>query len=252
MGWGDELMLTGQAKLMQRRDPRRVRIEYGSPRWHEAWNNNPRLAAMDERGDFQVLEGRPAGLRAYIQAKKTGRWIWRRHQPEPGELYFNAEEAAFGARYAGRLVIEPTLKPGASPNKQWGWENWQSLADQLQARGLMPTQLGPVGTPRLEGVEFIQTGSMRLAAAVLSTAHVAVLPEGGMHHVAAAVGTPAVVIFGGYISPEVTGYAAHRNLFTPHREHPIGCGFRTACPHCARAMAAITPAHVMHALESLL
>lgn len=30
--------------------------------------------------------------------------------------------------------------------------------------------------------------------------------EGGIHHIAAAVGTPAVVICGGFIRPEWTGY----------------------------------------------
>lgn len=252
MGWGDELMLTGQVRALQATDPRRVRIVYPQPRWHESWNNNPRIAALDEKGDFQSLEGRPNGLRAYIRGKKATRWVWQPHQPTPGELYFNTEERAFGARYAGRLIIEPTLKSGASPNKQWGWAKWQALVHRLQAIGLQPTQLGPPGAARLQGVEFVQTQSMRLAAAVLSTARVAVLPEGGLHHVAAAVGAPAVVIFGGYISPEVTGYRTHRNLYTESREHPLGCGMRSPCAHCAQAMAAISPDHVMQALELLL
>lgn len=36
--------------------------------------------------------------------------------------------------------------------------------------------------------------------------------EGGIHHLAAAVGAPAIVIYGGFISPEWTGYSFQYNI----------------------------------------
>ena len=36
--------------------------------------------------------------------------------------------------------------------------------------------------------------------------------EGGIHHLAAALGTPAVVIYGGFIKPEWTGYSYQANI----------------------------------------
>jgi hypothetical protein len=36
--------------------------------------------------------------------------------------------------------------------------------------------------------------------------------EGGMHHAAAAVGVPAVVLFGGFIPPEIMGYKGQISL----------------------------------------
>lgn len=258
MGWGDELMVTGHVREQQRTDPRKVRIVYERPRWSTAWDHNPRIAAKGEAGDFQEYVARHDYLRPYIAAKSGEQWTWRAYPggwgggPPVGELYFTDTERAFAAPYAGRVILEPRLKPGASPNKDWGWARWDELATLLRARRIPYTQLGPIDSPLLKGAEWIETNSMRYAAAVMAVARAAVLPEGGLHHVAAAVGTPAVVLFGGYIAPAVTGYAAHRNLFVHTSAHPLGCGMRVACRHCRDAMAEIEPLAVLHHLEALL
>ncbi len=253
MGWGDELMVTGHARELQQKDPRKVRIVYERPRWCDAWDNNPRIAANGEKGNFQEYLARVDHLRPYMQAKLDDRWVWRPYGPPVGELYFNEKEQRFARTFRGRIVIEPHLKPGASPNKHWGWKYWCELANGMTKRGLVPTQLGSSSQRRIPGAEFVHTSTVRLAAALLSTARAAVLPEGGLHHAAAAVGCPAVVIFGGYIAPAVTGYASQRNLFVETAEHLLGCGSRrTQCSHCAAAMAQITPAQVLAQLEALL
>lgn len=241
MGLGDELMVTGQCRVMQRTDPRKVRIVYEKPRWHDVWLNNPRIAVPGEQGDFQELRPRTNYLRPYMESKTRERWTWKEWRPPPGEIYLTAREQAFGQQHAGRFVLEPGIKLGASPNKQWGWHRWQRLADLLLGDGIAVTQLGPPGAPRLIGAEWIETRSFRDACAVLAKARGAVVPEGAMHHACAALGTPAVVIFGGYISPAVTGYDSQISLFTGG---DLGCGMRTPCAHCDRAMAAIEPESV--------
>jgi ADP-heptose:LPS heptosyltransferase len=244
--------VTGQVRELQRTDPRRVRIVYERPRWHEAWENNPRIALPGEVGEFQELHPRHEYLRPYMVRKTPERWTWKRYGPPRGELYFTPEERGFGERHAGRIVFEPCCKPGASPNKDWGWERWRELVELARARGMALTQLGPASVRRMAGVEHIETSSMRKAAAVMAHAVAAVLPEGGLHHVAAAVGTPAVVIYGGFISPEVTGYLGQRSLFVATDGHPIGCGWRVKCEHCDAAMASISPERVLNELEKLL
>lgn len=251
-------MVTGQARVLQERDPRKVRVVYENPRWHEAWANNPRIAGREEKGDFQQLVARAGFRRPYIADKTEAQWTWQRHRPPVGELYFSAAEAEFGRKYAGLVIVEPTIKLGASPNKQWPWRHWEQVVAWLRACGIKPVQLGTVNTQRVVGAKFLGTSSMRLAAAVIANARAIVVPEGGMHHVAAATGTKAVVIFGGYISPEVTGYtgsdlkAAQRNLFVEDPAHPLGCGMRVPCTHCANAMAQITPDLVTKHLEAIL
>lgn len=111
-----------------------------------------------------------------------------------------------------------------------------------------PVQLGPRSTTILTGRRHVVTETIREAAAVLSTARAAVLPEGGLHHLAAAMRLPAVVLFGGFISPKSTGYSMHRNLFTGK----VACGNRRPCDHCAQAMAAISPESVFEELQTML
>jgi ADP-heptose:LPS heptosyltransferase len=76
--------------------------------------------------------------------------------------------------------------------------------------------------------------------------------EGGLHHCAAALGVPAVVIRGGFIGPRVTGYAGQVDLFVESAEWPLGCGVRSGCPHCAAAMESINRTMVAAALRKLL
>lgn len=251
MGIGDELMVTGQARVMQQTDPRKVLISYEKPRWHDVWNGNPRIARPEERGDFQILHPRIGYLRPYIRTKTRQRWFWRAYTPPVGEIYFTEEEIAFGDKYADRIIFEPHIKIGASPNKQWGWMRWSKLAWLAERKGIKFAQLGMPGTPELPSAEFIETGNFRLAAAVLARARVAVLHEGAMHHACAALGTKAVVIFGGFISPAVTGYATQTNFYTGEGDG-LGCGNRTECLHCKLAMGAVRPDVVFTALENYL
>jgi ADP-heptose:LPS heptosyltransferase len=252
MGYGDELMMTGIARRMQQTDPRKVRVVYAKrPRNSEVYLHNPRIAQDGEKGDFQELRGRSdRNLRPYHSGKSPTQWRYNlSFRAEVGELYFDDDEKAFGALYSGRVIIEPGVKPGASPNKQWGVERWAHLVGLMRASGIVPTQLGPPGVPRLAGVDLIETASFRQACAVVARARACVLPEGGLHHAAAAVGTPAVVIFGGFTPVELTGYALHTNLGVSLGE---ACGMRLPCPHCAAEMARITAEQVMQELQKLL
>jgi len=252
MGWGDEVMVTGQVRVMQERDPRKVRVEYERPRWFPAYDHNPRIAVLEEQGNFQVLRPRVNGLRPYCTVKTPDRWNWQAYQPPVGELYLTPRELAFGAQFAGRVIVEPHIKGAASPNKQWGWVRWNKLVWLLTKYGISTTQIGPAGTALLEGVDFVETPSLRHAAAVLARARGCVVPEGGLHHTAAVFNVPAVVIYGGFISPAVTGYAGQVSLFTNDEKHPLGCGWRRPCDHCAKAMASITPEIVADKLRGLL
>jgi hypothetical protein len=253
MGLGDALMDSGAARVAQLRDPRKVRILLGQKLvWSEVWDNNPRLARKDERGDFQVLYGRDpvTNMRGYHTGKTDQRWTYNLNfRPEVGELYFTDAERAFAERFAGRVIIEPRIKSGASPNKQWGNERWDALALLCRKAGIHLTQMGGVGTRPMSNAELIQTPSFRLACAVLARAKAFVSGEGGLHHAAAAVGVPGVVIFGGFTPVELTGYAIHRNLGVSLGD---ACGMRVPCAHCKLEMEKITPEQVFGELKGIL
>jgi hypothetical protein len=255
MGMGDEIMVSGEVKRLAGKsrvvfritDPRR----YGKSsfhRWHPAWENNPRIAKPGWRFDRELTNC--GGYRPYIEAKHSMQWRWCEYGPTPGELFFNEYESAFSHLGKGRVIVQSNIKAAASPNKMWPAANWAEL---IAENPDMPwLQVGEPSDEKIRGAAFLATPTFRAAAAVLSGARAAVLLEGGLHHAAAAVGLPAVVIFGGYIGPKVTGYATHRNLFPENNSFPLGCGYRMYCPHCYKAMREITPTDVMQSLNELL
>lgn len=247
VGIGDELMVTGMVREAQARDPRRVRIEYekGRPRWSPLWAGNTRIVRPGDQGDFQTLRPRENYLRPYCIGKTQTQWTWTRYAPPVGEIYLTADELAFGKVHEGKIMLSPAVKPGASPNKQWGAERWARLASLL---GGDLIQVGEAEHVPLPGVRFVRT-SIRQAAAVISRARLLITGEGAPHHIAAVFRTPTIVIYGGYISPEVTGYAGQVAFF---RGGGLGCGMRVPCAHCAEAMASISPEEVGEAARRLL
>jgi ADP-heptose:LPS heptosyltransferase len=66
-------------------------------------------------------------------------------------------------------------------------------------------------------------------------------------HIAAAVGTPAVVIDGGYSNPVCTGYPGNVDLYSPVECVP--CWLRTPCPYSKKWLHQITPDQVEAALH---
>lgn len=257
MGFGDEVMVTAQARRLQALDARPVAVrakDRVNARWHAIWDRNPRLVRPEDvaKHDVQWLENY-SGRRPYIEYGRTTReqWCWRADEPrEPGEIYLSTAERAEYQYLRDYVLIEPNLKPGAPPTKQWGEGNWQQLV--RSRRNVEWLQIGTLPNRVLSGVRFVETRNVREAAAVLANVRSAVLPEGGLHHAAAALNTPSVVIFGGYIGPAVTGYPGQRSLFVQTDQYPIGCGWRRTCEHCTAAMASITVDQVGAELDDLL
>jgi hypothetical protein len=241
MGIGDEIMATGLARGAAARgrqiafgDGRRLRW---GPWCKEAFHNNPNIATqVHDRVEWVAWY---KGSRWYNKPDGAARrWIWNyEFTPIPGEFYFTDHEKSFAIRRPGAVLIEPNVpwQKSVAPNKDWGLEKYQRLADKLTANGWRVYQTS-YGTARLIGASVINVTKFREAAAALSGFDLAIVPEGGLHHAAAAVGTPAIVIFGGFIPPQLTGYATHVNL----TGGAIACGKWDPCDHCRRALDAIS------------
>lgn len=239
MGWGDEIIASGQARKLheQHEGKRKVVVvdAFGQLRRHEIWKNNPRISDGSAKNPV-VLKNGP-GCRPYIKEKTERKWVWKEFECPVGELYFSQEELAFAAPYSPMVILEPNLKQQASPNKHWGVERWKALAVMLRQKGIKLAQFHSAIGMRIRDAQIIEAPSFRHAAAVLARARLAILHEGGLHHAAAAVGVKSIVLFGGFISPKQTGYATQSNFFTGGEP----CGMRVLCTHCAKAMKAIEP-----------
>lgn len=250
MGFGDEIMASAAARRLGQSDPR-ARIVIGDGR-REVWRaesaaifaGNPRVTRLADvrRGERVRWLRHYYGHRPYLDYARSEpgrRQAFVVSRVEPGELYFTAAErraAAVrleGARQGRPLVaIEPHVDFGAT--KDWGWRRWQALVDAL---GRSVTFVQPdYGKPLLDGVIGL-AGTFRGFAALLEQCDAYVGPEGGLHHAAAAVGCPAVVLFGGRLAPAITGYAGHENLYVDGPQSP--CGMIADCPHCRACFAAI-------------
>lgn len=242
-------MVSGMARRLQRSNglPVRVLDRHGRLRWSSVWDHNPRFATPEYQGKVQVLVNGP-GERGYIAGRSRVGWVWREWICPLGEIHLSEEECDFGSRYKGRILLEPSIKPKASPNKDWGWQRWCRLAEKLRSMGHLVSQFVSPHRPPLPGAELIKTKTFRQACAVLANARLAILPEGGLHHASAAFGTATIVVFGGYISPAQTGYAHHVNLFSGG----VPCGRRLRCSHCEESMDRISVDHVLRESVSLL
>lgn len=247
---GDEIMAGARARAVYRATGKRVKIRdrFGNVRVHQMWQGLEYIARPDDNGKFEEFVDGP-GVRPYIVEKHADRWVFDvNYRATPGEIHLWPDEQAFGEAGAGYVILEPWLKYKASVNKDWGASRWLALAAALQARGVAFAQLGPQGTRLLPGARHIVTPTFRHACAVLARARAAVLPEGGLHHAAAALGVRAVVLFGGYIGTDTTGYESHVNLGVRAKK---ACGMRAPCAHCAEQMARIDPARVAALVEEM-
>lgn len=268
MGLGDELMAAGQARALREAEgenapPVVVLGNNQKPRLHPIFEMSPDVWSATKSGKVypppdakSVLNGPDA--RPYIDYRASlakQHWAWREFRATPARIVLPQSYRDWAAARIEELggapvIVQPHVKGKAPPAKMWGWERWQALVDMLPDVPWL--QIGRPGEERLRGIASLETPRWQHALAVMAHSWGAVLQEGFLHHAAAAFGRPAVVIFGAYISPALTGYEGQTNLYTGQPDS-LGCGSRAPCQHCEEAMAAITPemvaAHVRDMLE---
>lgn len=244
MGLGDWIMATSQVRELNERTGKRVVVvdRLNRPKWSEAFDNNPRIARTHENDCERLLNA--GGARPYIRSKTVEQWQWRKWDIKPGELWLSPEERDFGRPYDGRFIIEPTTKDPAS-NKAWIADRWQELVDRFPAGTFVQMGADPVRC--LRGATFVRT-TVRQAFGVLAAARGFVGTEGALHHAAAALKTPAVVLWSEFISPTFTGYPEQTNI---RHAHGV-CGKRVPCPTCRESMEAITVDEVEQAVRRLM
>jgi hypothetical protein len=259
MGAGDDLMALGEAQALARilGGPVKIEDRDGRVQASDLWKGEPDIATpgVVEKHRAVLINGRLC--RPYINHWTTEdgkpRIVFTGWQAAmaPARLHLTHQELDRGERVRDALgpfvVLEPHVKPTASPNKDWGFQNYALVVAAL--RDVTFLQLGTGVAPVLPGVRFVQTVDFRDACAVLSAAEGYLGPEGGLHHAAAALGVPAVVIFGGFISPETTGYPTHRNLTGRKTHEP--CGRWAPCDGCREALDSITPEEAAREVASL-
>lgn len=201
---------------------------------------------------IDILKGfaRAAGARADFDELPTQEYL------------ANGEGAAADRLLAGLAGPRVALNVGAStPYKQWPLEYWAEIARYLCAQGLSVVLVG--GPSEIEQVSEVENAveksgqlvnlagrtDLRQLAAVLARCDLVVSGDTGPMHIAGAVGTPVVAIFGP-THPARTGPYGRKNLViwkqlacSPCYRHPT-CEGRVDC------LRAIAPADVIAAIEA--
>jgi ADP-heptose:LPS heptosyltransferase len=131
------------------------------------------------------------------------------------------------------VVVHPFSGFFAARSKQWDFRHWKRFLE------LLPPE---IETIRFGGAEEPATPTdrpnhrelvnmdLRLTAALLESADVFVGQESGLAHLATALGVPSVVIFTGFVPPDVFGYEQNINLAPDLPYAP--CWQKDGCQPC--------------------
>jgi ADP-heptose:LPS heptosyltransferase len=150
-------------------------------------------------------------------------------------------------------VLVNRYSSGYTPNKDWFEDRWDELIERL-VRRVTVIEIGnrsgsscfqPLGNY----VDLRCRTSLEELAAAIAASDLFISPVSGPVHIAAAVGTPGVVIYGGYEKPVCSRYEGNINLTTEIACSP--CFMNDPCPIDKECLKRITPRQVEDAVDRL-
>ncbi len=163
---------------------------------------------------------------------------------------------AYGKKNFPIIALHPYA---AHPAKTWPWKIWQEFAATLTQEGLPWFMIGAHAKEQLPylgygGVNFTNSTELRMTCALLSQASMLITGDSGPMHLAAAVGTPVVAMFGpttrhwGFF-PEG---AMHRTIELNDKDRPYSLHGRTARKDVENCMQGISTRAVFNAVLQIL
>jgi hypothetical protein len=211
----------------------RAGVAVWCPRYTAAVAEDP-LRLVFSPGHFIESMCRSVGIEGPVEARPRVR--------------LTAAEVGRWAHLRGSLVVQTSrANPRfAAPNKEWYLPHWPALAARLRGVAKL-VQIGSRDDPPFAGaVDLRGATSLRDAAAILWNARLFLGLEGFLMHLARAVETRGVILFGGYTHPSASGYPENRNLFTALPCSP--CGQPVHCDRGRACMRQISPEAVAAAV----
>jgi ADP-heptose:LPS heptosyltransferase len=241
---GDNLLLSCLVREIKHHDPSRYVIVETC--WPELFDQNPHVDAVSTaRVAWRCVKAgyviRPDTLVHLIDQMMRRLPIRMRTWERQVDLFY--QDAAVNATRQGvptpYLIVNPAGKRKHSANrKEWDWQNFCDLRHRFA--GVPFVQIGDASTPLLPEAIDRRGRPILESAHLIRHAQVGIFLEGGMMHLANAVRTPSVIIYGGAIRPEVSGYAMHRNLHTA-----------PSCSPCFRSEGAMTDCPTMECMRMI-
>ena len=252
-GLGDNLLLSVVLPHLRRKYSDRPLVV--ETRWPELFKNNPnadwvtgRHMKTTERHikpKYHVDRDTTVSLYGQLMSK-----VGAEGEAFPEVFLADEEIAEIERRFPFRYVtICPKSKTTFCANrKEWGLENFQCLRDLMPGTRFL--QVGIQSDPLLENVVDGRYLTARQTAAAIRKSECFVGLEGGLMHLTKAVGRRAVIVYGGFIRPEVSGYPENLNIYVPVECSPC---FHSDYSHdeckTMECMKAITPEMVLELME---
>lgn len=267
-GLGDELFCTVPLLEWQRRSAHNLWLRTRAPELFAHLDRGVRVLPDDPRYEHLAARlGRPFRYLSYsrydpaldrdepparhviaevcARAGLTGTVTLRPH------WHVSDEERAAAAALRDHVAIQTSTLDAHVPmhNKQWPADRFQAVVDAFPHSKFV--QLGSRHDPPLRGVTDLRgRTSLRESGAILHTARAFVGLVGFLMHLARAVECPAVIVYGGRETPELTGYPCNLNL--TRRPSCAPCWQRSLCVHARICMDDLPASAAISALESLL
>ena len=268
MGYGDEIMATAEAREAKKKFPNaKIVIGDGKKTYPSIiYLNNPNIYQGEispTHNDEYIWIMNYMNNRPYIDYTKfnSERIIWdSTYSSIPGDIYFSKEENKnikkiinkaieiwknnTGKKFKYLVIVDSSVKSAkytgailkkdnfARLNRDWGFEKWQQVINSLkdEITFIQPFK-GEVR--KLSNVIHVEC-SFRNAISIINQSNLFIGSEGGFSHAAGALKKNAIIVFGGWISPKITGYEFHENLYIDIPESP--CGILSKCKHCESCM----------------
>jgi hypothetical protein len=237
-------MASAEVKEANERTKKKVKIGNGVSMYydHQVFANNPRMASNSDT-DVVWVKNYP-NHRPYLQGSDGKHLIFNNdYKPKPGEIYLSKNEKMWADKQIKKpfILIEPNVKRTFIHTVNKSWDKW----DKLVEHKLPWLQVGDCNAKK--HTKWIETKTFREALAILNKASVFVGTDGGLHHAAAALGIPSVVIWTGFTSPRHLGYDTHRNIHDG--SEPCGT-YDSVCQHCLLKAKNISVEQVLDAVNT--
>ncbi|MCB0282427.1 MAG: glycosyltransferase family 9 protein [Calditrichaeota bacterium] len=212
---GDDLLMSLVLPFIKKRYPEHKIIVEAN--WTDLFFNNP---YVDWVTDKHLKTTRRHIKPKYYIDEKTKMSLYEQFMTSVGaqgkaypELFLTDDELndihkRFNFPY---IAICPHGKQKFSANrKEWGMENFQKLRNHFNNYQFV--QVGLKNDELLDGVHDGRGLMVRQSAAIIKNSLFFVGLEGGLMHLAKSVGKRSVIIYGGFINPEISEYEENLNI----------------------------------------
>ena len=126
-------------------------------------------------------------------------------------------------------LIQPNAKTSYTPNKQWGYHNYQKVITQLSAINWV--QVGVDGDLLLNDViNYVGNTSLRELAFLLKNADFVLADEGLLNHIASAVDSKSYVVFSGFSNIDIAKYNETISIVNNPQVNCAPCWITSNCP----------------------